>query len=221
MTLLVVDTTGPVCAALVRRAGRDDVVASEAVSRGHDARVALVVDAALSQAGLAPGELTRVGTACGPGSFVGVRIGVAFARGLAAALGVPAVGVGVLDALAHAAAGEGLVAAVHDAKRGEVVWAAWRGARALTEPVREPVDVAEAGVAALAGGGSVRLAGTGAALLTAPNAVHTGLEHPPIRALADLAETADPATAPARTHYHRPPDAKAPGGVDPTSARGD
>ncbi len=59
----------------------------------------------------------------GPGSFTGVRIGVAAARGLALALDIPAVGVGSLDALAFPVTRSreaGTVVAALDAKRGEV-----------------------------------------------------------------------------------------------------
>jgi tRNA threonylcarbamoyladenosine biosynthesis protein TsaB len=75
------------------------------------------VDALLRQAGAHTRELEGIAVGIGPGSFTGVRIGVATARGLALALGVPLAGVSTLDALAAGAPG---ALPVVDAKRGEV-----------------------------------------------------------------------------------------------------
>jgi tRNA threonylcarbamoyladenosine biosynthesis protein TsaB len=75
------------------------------------------VDALLRQAGAHTRELDGVAVGIGPGSFTGVRIGLATARGLALALGVPVAGVSTLDALAAGAPG---ATPVVDARRGEV-----------------------------------------------------------------------------------------------------
>jgi len=75
------------------------------------------VDALLRQAGAHTRELDGIAVGIGPGSFTGVRIGLATARGLALALGVPVAGVSTLDALAAGAPG---ALPVVDAKRGEV-----------------------------------------------------------------------------------------------------
>jgi tRNA threonylcarbamoyladenosine biosynthesis protein TsaB len=75
------------------------------------------VDALLRQAGAHTRELEGIAVGIGPGSFTGVRIGVATARGLALALGVPLAGVSTLDALAAGAPG---ALPVVDARRGEV-----------------------------------------------------------------------------------------------------
>jgi tRNA threonylcarbamoyladenosine biosynthesis protein TsaB len=84
------------------------------------------------------GQVGRIAVGRGPGSFVGIRIGLATARGLAITTGVPAGGVCTLDALGRAMVelgkGEGL--AVLDARRGEVFAALYssQGGR-LWEPL--------------------------------------------------------------------------------------
>jgi tRNA threonylcarbamoyl adenosine modification protein YeaZ len=75
------------------------------------------VDALLRQAGAQPRDLGALAVGIGPGSFTGIRIGLAAARGLALALDVPAAGVSTLDALAAGAPG---ALPVLDAKRREV-----------------------------------------------------------------------------------------------------
>jgi tRNA threonylcarbamoyladenosine biosynthesis protein TsaB len=75
------------------------------------------VDALVRQAGAHPRDLTGLAVGIGPGSFTGIRIGLAVARGLALALDVQAAGVSTLDALAAGAPG---AIAVIDAKRREV-----------------------------------------------------------------------------------------------------
>jgi tRNA threonylcarbamoyl adenosine modification protein YeaZ len=75
------------------------------------------VDALVRQAGAHPSDVTGLAVGIGPGSFTGIRIGLAAARGLALALDVPAAGVSTLDALAAGAPG---AIPVIDAKRREV-----------------------------------------------------------------------------------------------------
>ena len=75
------------------------------------------VDALLRQAGAHTREIGGIAVGTGPGSFTGVRVGLATARGLAFALGVPLAGVSTLDALAAGAPG---AVPVVDARRGEV-----------------------------------------------------------------------------------------------------
>jgi tRNA threonylcarbamoyladenosine biosynthesis protein TsaB len=75
------------------------------------------VDFLLREANIEPSELDALAVGIGPGSFTGVRIGLATARALAFALDVPAAGVSTLDMLAAGAPG---AVPVIDAKRGEV-----------------------------------------------------------------------------------------------------
>jgi tRNA threonylcarbamoyladenosine biosynthesis protein TsaB len=75
------------------------------------------VDALLRQAGAHPSELERLAVGLGPGSFTGVRMGLAVARGLALSLDIPGSGASTLDALSAGATG---AHPVIDAKRREV-----------------------------------------------------------------------------------------------------
>ncbi len=76
------------------------------------------VDALLRQASARPADLDAFAVGTGPGSFTSTRLGLAVARGLGVALGVPGAGVSTLDALRAGAGDEAL--AVIDARRGEV-----------------------------------------------------------------------------------------------------
>ena len=93
----------------------DDEVLGERAS--HAQSLLEDVDALLRQAGAHPSDLDRLAVGIGPGSFTGVRIGLAVARGLALSLGLTGSGVSTLAALAAGAPG---ALPVVDAKRREV-----------------------------------------------------------------------------------------------------
>jgi N6-L-threonylcarbamoyladenine synthase len=81
----------------------------------------------LDACGLQPSDIDVVVVGLGPGSFTGVRIGVAAAKGFAHGIGRPLAGVGTLDAIAwRSAAHEGLLGVVGDAMRSEVYPALFR-----------------------------------------------------------------------------------------------
>jgi tRNA threonylcarbamoyladenosine biosynthesis protein TsaB len=111
-----------------------DEVLGERVSRAQT--LLEDVDALLRQAGSHPSELERLAVGLGPGSFTGIRIGLAVARGLALSLDVPGAGVSTLAALAAGAAD---AVPVVDAKRREVFTLLDGEPRVLT-PQELPVD---------------------------------------------------------------------------------
>lgn len=105
MNVLAIDTTHAFCSAsvLTDRDGRLDVVHSERheIGRGHAEKLLHIVETTLLGAGLVRGDIDRIVVNTGPGSFTGLRVGIAAARGLALALKCECVGVTALEGLAH------------------------------------------------------------------------------------------------------------------------
>ena len=139
MKILVIDTTGPVCGTAVMDEER---VFSEFTAQNrntHSASLMPMIEAALNAAGTELKELDAVAAVTGPGSFTGVRIGVATAKGLAHGAGLPCIPVDALEALA-ASAGEfdGILCPIQDARAGQVYGAAFRNGERLTadEPLK-------------------------------------------------------------------------------------
>lgn len=73
---------------------------TELMTKGQDAALPSIVQHALSEAHLALNDLDRVSVVTGPGSFTGLRIGLAFSRGLGLTLSIPVIGVNSLEASA-------------------------------------------------------------------------------------------------------------------------
>ncbi len=78
------------------------------------------VDFLLRRAGIALPQVSLLAVAIGPGSFTGVRVGIAAIKGFAHALAKPVIGIGALEALAYSAGVSGTICACRDALRGEV-----------------------------------------------------------------------------------------------------
>src|SRR5204863_8655790 len=130
------------------------------MARGHQERLAPMLQALLAETGVALAEVDRIAVTVGPGSFTGLRVGVAFAKGLALALSKPAVGIGALEALCASVAGPGLTLAIADARRNQAYWQAFADGQAASPPgawaVADIVDWA------VERGGPARLVGPGA-----------------------------------------------------------
>jgi tRNA threonylcarbamoyladenosine biosynthesis protein TsaB len=144
---------GPTCVARTPFAGETSLAQSDklgmlaAADAAHSGRPPIqhaerlfgFIDRLFAQAGWTKGDLELVACCVGPGSFTGVRVGVAAAKGIALALDLPIVGVGSLEAMARAhigrmsvagAADEAIVSLL-DARKGEVFWAAYTSDGAL------------------------------------------------------------------------------------------
>ncbi len=118
MTLILgFDTSGPYCSAVLLQ---DDAVLAdsyEEMGRGQAEKLFPLLEALLQTSGKDWHDLCAIGVGIGPGNFTGIRIAVSAARGLALSLGIPAVGISQLEAVAHGS--EGPVLACLTAPRGQ------------------------------------------------------------------------------------------------------
>ena len=214
MIVLAADTAGPLCAACLYDASKQNVLARrvEAIGRGHAERLFPVIDTALSDAHLSYADLERLAVTIGPGSFTGIRVGVAAMRGLSLALDIPLVGVTVLECMARTAAAPGPVLIALDARRDEVYAQLFFAGGVASGP---PSVMSRRAARALALHDAAALYGSAAPLLSAPAA--DAPEGLPVLGDADAVEIVDLAALAAQRQpdekkpsplYLRPPDAK-------------
>lgn len=208
MIVLGLDTCLNACSVALFDGDRVLAHASETMARGHQERLAPMAQALMAAAALPFASLERIGATVGPGSFTGLRVGVAFAKGLASALSIPAVGVGALEALAAEASG--LTAAIIDARREQVYLQLFDAGEALMAPDVLPLGTAAARLTELARGRPLTLVGSGAPLLARDGDAVLTPEGCDARHVARLAAARPP--TPIRPLYLRAPDAKLPGG---------
>ena len=134
MKVLVIDTSGPVCGTAVMD---EDRVYSEFTAQNrntHSVNLMPMIEAALNAAGAELKDLDGVAAVTGPGSFTGVRIGVATAKGLAHGAGLPCLAADALEALALSAGPfDGLVCPIQDARAGQVYCAVFQDGTRLRE----------------------------------------------------------------------------------------
>jgi tRNA threonylcarbamoyl adenosine modification protein YeaZ len=183
------------------------------MQKGHAEALMPMIARVVSRVDGGFASLDRVAVTAGPGSFTGIRIGVAAARGIALACGIEAVGVSTLAALATPllfADDEGIVAAVIDALHGNVFLSAYGvSGRTLTSPrlvsLGDACRLLAAGQVAAVGGGA-QILREAARALGQDIAVVEREPWPDIVAVAKLGCVADPKTAPARPVYLKAPD---------------
>ena len=217
MRILAIDTALNACSACVLSSDAPEPLARETLEleRGHAEMLLPLVDRVVSQTDGEFSSLGRVAVTIGPGSYTGLRVGIAAARAIGLATGAPVVGVTTLSALIAAFVSsdkQRLLAAAIDARHGQVYFQLVApGGRTVIAPsligIREAVR--------LIGSGPVTVIGSGAAAVVV-EALAVGIDAlaPPVPAAPDIAWVArlglaaDPAQALPKPLYLRGPDAK-------------
>jgi tRNA threonylcarbamoyl adenosine modification protein YeaZ len=206
MIVLAIDTALEACSVAIGRDGAPPVIRSEVIGRGHGERLFGMIADAMAEAGIAFTGIDRFGVTVGPGSFTGIRVGIAAVRGFALVTRKPAVGISTLavhGAKARELGATGPVLALLDSRAGGVYLQRFE---AIGGHAGEPEAATLERAAALASGAS--LAGSGAPAVGAISGrpvVHDHSAPDPATLLA-LVSAAIPDGAP-RPLYLRPPDA--------------
>jgi tRNA threonylcarbamoyladenosine biosynthesis protein TsaB len=121
LALLAIETSTRVCGvAIVESSGNRKVLfeKDELADRAHSRVLLPMIDEALLTTGLTGRELDAIAVSVGPGSFTGLRIGLATAKGLAMAWELPVVMVGSLEVIAMRVEPPALACPIEDARRG-------------------------------------------------------------------------------------------------------
>ncbi|MCI0467068.1 MAG: tRNA (adenosine(37)-N6)-threonylcarbamoyltransferase complex dimerization subunit type 1 TsaB [Beijerinckiaceae bacterium] len=195
-----------------------EAIETMAMERGHAEALLPLIDRVMARAEGGFESLGRVAVTVGPGSFTGLRVGIAAARAIGLACKIPVAGVSTLAALAAPLILEqkpGLAVTAIDARRGNVYFAAFGPfGRTVVPPrmaqAREALRSLGAGPLRLAGSGARLLAAEAAAAGTVAEIAHdcSGVD---ILFVAKLGLLADPAMTPPRPLYLTAPGAKAAG----------
>lgn len=178
----------------------------------HTTRLAPEIRNLIERSGAKPGDLQALGVVIGPGSFTGLRVGLAAAVGLAQALRIPAYGLSSLEALARTCPVDGSGLALLDARRSEVYVQPFDKEGNRIESRGEPASLSPASVPL---GGCVWAVGDGVPLV--PDWPQGCALFPEIPNLAVPAATearirllAREDSPPLRALYVRPPDVREP-----------
>lgn len=206
------DTALPACSAAIFDSGENRFLARklEPMVTGHAERLAPMVREVMAAANEDFATLDRIAATVGPGTFTGLRIGLSFARGLALALGKPAVGISTLQTLAAMTDNPDALplAAVIDARRDNIYFQLFTSA---LDPLTEPRVCSSAEAAHALPEGPCIAVGSGAPLLAAAAGPRRLLTQP--RAATDAAIVAmlasrDKNLLLPHPRYLRSPDAK-------------
>jgi tRNA threonylcarbamoyladenosine biosynthesis protein TsaB len=215
MRVLAIDTALAACAAAVLDTGRG-IVASESqpMVRGHAEALIPLIARVMQQSDVTFAELDRIAVTTGPGSFTGVRVGLAAARGFGVATGVPVVGVSTLSVYAApylAGNGKAAVVAAIDARHDHVFLQVFGpGGQTLVSPrlarLSEAIDAASAAPAYLVGSAARALADR-----LPKNAGSRGVDPrdaPDITWVAQIGAVTPQAQSAPQPQYLRAPDAQ-------------
>ncbi len=100
--IIGIDSATSGCSVAVMAGGQVLATTVKEMTRGQAEELMPMVDGALKESGITPSQLDLVAVTIGPGSFTGLRIGLAAARGLALSLSIPCIGVSTFEACAAA-----------------------------------------------------------------------------------------------------------------------
>ncbi|MEQ9518207.1 MAG: tRNA (adenosine(37)-N6)-threonylcarbamoyltransferase complex dimerization subunit type 1 TsaB [Parvibaculum sp.] len=214
MKLLAIDTSQAACSVALWQDGKSAGHRYRDMPKGHAEALIPMLDDLRNERGFSMEELDAFAVTVGPGTFTGLRVGLATARGFAVALGKPCLGVTSLEAIAYPAAQEAekgeLIAACFDARRDEAYLQLFN--KDLT-PVTEPALVSLDDLETLLPDAPLRAVGTGARLIAAAAEERTWIAKasplPDARSVAAIASarSLDQALPPTPL-YLRAPDAK-------------
>lgn len=165
MKLLAIETSTDVCSVGLSIDG-ELLLDHRMAAQQHGVLVLPMVDALMAEAGLAPGQLDGVVFGRGPGSFTGVRIGVAVTQGIALGAGVGVVGISTLQSVAqgcYRVHEDTQVAVCLDARMDEVYFSAFeQDVAGLMQEVMEERVLPPADMPRMPVGARWHWAGTGA-----------------------------------------------------------
>ncbi|MCB5174793.1 tRNA (adenosine(37)-N6)-threonylcarbamoyltransferase complex dimerization subunit type 1 TsaB [Microvirga lenta] len=217
MRVLAIDTALGACSACILQAGDAEPLASETIpmERGHAEALLPLIDRVVSQVEGGFETLDRVAVTVGPGSYTGLRVGIAAARGIGIAADIPVIGVATLSAfLAPLMAGDrrGLFTAAIDAKHGQIyIQAVATGGRVIIQPslmgYRDAIRLLGSGPILASGSAAPTLAAE-ARMQGVDIVVDDAALAPDIAWVARLGAIADPTQALPKPLYLREPDAK-------------
>jgi len=217
MRLLALDTALAACSAAVLDTASGGIVATEslAMTRGHAEALMPLVARVMQTSGMAFRDLDRIVVTTGPGSFTGMRVGIAAARGFGVATKVPVVGVTTLSAYAAPYLGaddRSPVIVVIDARHSHVYLQAFAtGGRTLVAPriapLSEAVRVASEASSHIVGSAAKLVAAGLAPTAPPPMTVDAG-DAPDIAWIAQMGAVAPDPQTPPKPQYLRAPDAQ-------------
>jgi len=217
MRLLAIDTALAACSAAVLDTASGGILASESLPmlRGHAEALIPLLGRVMQQSGLAFADLDRIVVTTGPGSFTGLRVGIAAARGLGVATGVPVAGVSTLSAYAAPYLGaddRSPVIAAIDARHGHVYLQVFApGGRTLIAPrlapLQDAVHAASDTAACIAGSAAQTVADNLPETAPAPATIDAR-QAPDIGWVAQIGAVAPETTSPPKPQYLRAPDAQ-------------
>jgi len=217
MRVLAIDTALGACSAAILDTDQGGIIASESVPmvRGHAEALMPLLHRLVQQTDSGFAEFDRVAVTTGPGSFTGLRVGIAAARGIALSIKKPAVGLSTLSAYAapHLADDDNApVVVAIDARHQHVYLQVFGpGGRSVIEPrlapLREAARAAAAAPARIVGSAAQAVAAALAANDAAPILVDAR-DAPDIAWVARMGAALPEGQAPPKPQYLRAPDAQ-------------